>query len=76
MKFGVVTFPGSNCDEDIVYVIETILKQKVERLWHKDKDVQLLDKELHAICPGKASTSSTISVLAPDHAVPQTPLPC
>jgi phosphoribosylformylglycinamidine synthase len=40
MKFGVVTFPGSNCDEDMVYVLETMLNQKVERLWHKDSDLK------------------------------------
>jgi phosphoribosylformylglycinamidine synthase subunit PurQ / glutaminase len=40
MKFGVVTFPGSNCDEDMVYVLETIMKQTVERLWHKDSDLK------------------------------------
>lgn len=43
MKFGVVTFPGSNCDEDMVYVLETILKQQVERLWHKDTDLKGVD---------------------------------
>ncbi len=43
MKFGVVTFPGSNCDEDIVYVLESILNQKVERLWHKDTDLKGVD---------------------------------
>lgn len=43
MKFGVVTFPGSNCDEDMVYVIETKLGQKVERLWHKDTDLKGVD---------------------------------
>ena len=43
MKFGVVTFPGSNCDEDLVYVLETILQQKVERLWHKDTDLKGVD---------------------------------
>ena len=40
MKFGVVTFPGSNCDEDMVYVLESMLNQKVERLWHKDSDLK------------------------------------
>lgn len=40
MKFGVVTFPGSNCDEDMVYVLEEMLGQKVERLWHKDHDLK------------------------------------
>ena len=40
MKFGVVTFPGSNCDEDMIYVLETIMGQEVERLWHKDTDLK------------------------------------
>jgi len=36
MKFGVVVFPGSNCDRDMQYVLGTVLGQKVEMLWHKD----------------------------------------
>lgn len=43
MKFGVVTFPGSNCDEDMVYVLETMLGQQVVKLWHKDADLQGAD---------------------------------
>src|SRR5690554_7407340 len=43
MKFGVVIFPGSNCDEDIIYVLETIMGQEVVRLWHKDHDLQGAD---------------------------------
>lgn len=43
MKFGVVVFPGSNCDEDMVYVLETIMQQKVVKLWHKDKDLKGCD---------------------------------
>jgi phosphoribosylformylglycinamidine synthase I len=43
MKFGVVTFPGSNCDEDMVYVLQDLLGQKVERLWHKDTDLKGVD---------------------------------
>ncbi|MDX1652339.1 MAG: phosphoribosylformylglycinamidine synthase subunit PurQ [Brumimicrobium sp.] len=43
MKFGVVTFPGSNCDEDMVYVLQDVLSQKVERLWHKDTDLKGAD---------------------------------
>lgn len=43
MKFGVVTFPGSNCDQDMVYVLETILNQEVVQLWHKDTDLQGCD---------------------------------
>jgi phosphoribosylformylglycinamidine synthase I len=43
MKFGVVTFPGSNCDEDMVYVLESIMGQSVEKLWHKDTDLKGVD---------------------------------
>ena len=43
MKFGVVVFPGSNCDKDMIYVLETILKQEVVSLWHKDTDLQSCD---------------------------------
>lgn len=43
MKFGVVTFPGSNCDEDMISVLQDILGQTVERLWHKDADLKGAD---------------------------------
>ena len=43
MKFGVVTFPGSNCYEDMVYVLSDMLGQKVEKLWHKDTDLKNVD---------------------------------
>ena len=43
MKFGVVIFPGSNCDRDIIYVLETILGQKVVSLWHKETNLQECD---------------------------------
>lgn len=43
MKFGVVVFPGSNCDLDTVYTLEKILEQKVVTLWHKDKDLENVD---------------------------------
>ena len=43
MKFGVVIFPGSNCDMDMVYVLETIMQQEVVKLWHKDTDLQEVD---------------------------------
>lgn len=67
MKFGVVTFPGSNCDEDMVYVLETLLKQKVERLWHKDTDLKGVD---FVVLPGGFSfgdylRSGAIAKLSP-----------
>lgn len=43
MKFGVVIFPGSNCDEDIFHVLGDVLKQPVVKLWHKDTDLQDCD---------------------------------
>lgn len=43
MKFGVVIFPGSNCDMDIFYVLKNILKQNVVKLWHKETDLQGVD---------------------------------
>lgn len=43
MKFGVVIFPGSNCDEDIIYALENIMEQEVVRLWHKEHDLKGCD---------------------------------
>ena len=43
MKFGVVTFPGSNCDFDLIYVLKNKLKQTVVNLWHKDTNLQECD---------------------------------
>lgn len=43
MKFGVVVFPGSNCDEDLVFTLGGILHQDVVKLWHKDTDLQGCD---------------------------------
>lgn len=67
MKFGVVTFPGSNCDEDMIYVLETKLGQHVERLWHKDTDLKGVD---FVVLPGGFSygdylRSGAIAKLSP-----------
>lgn len=43
MKFGVVIFPGSNCVEDIIYVLEQIMGQEVVRLWHKEHSLHGVD---------------------------------
>ncbi len=42
-KFGVVVFPGSNCDHDMIYALETCMKQKAVRIWHKSTDLQGCD---------------------------------
>lgn len=39
MKFGVVVFPGSNCDDDMVHVLQDVLNQDVVKLWHKTTDL-------------------------------------
>ncbi len=43
MKFGVITFPGSNCDMDMIYVLQDILGNEVVNLWHKDHDLKGVD---------------------------------
>lgn len=42
-KFGVVVFPGSNCDHDAYYALKRVLNYEVEFLWHKDKDLKNSD---------------------------------
>src|SRR3974390_1650246 len=46
MKFGVLVFPGSNCDHDTYNVIETIAHQPVTFLWHDSDDLQRVDAVL------------------------------
>jgi len=49
MKFGVVIFPGSNCEQDCHYAIESVLGKPVEYIWHQDTSVQGFDA---VILPG------------------------
>jgi len=43
MKFGVVVFPGSNCDHDAFYAIRNILEKPVEFIWHQSEDLANCD---------------------------------
>jgi phosphoribosylformylglycinamidine synthase len=43
LKFGVVIFPGSNCDYDAYYALKNICKQKTTFLWHKEHDLKNVD---------------------------------
>jgi phosphoribosylformylglycinamidine synthase len=52
MKFGVVNFPGSNCEKDIVYALRSELNQEVIELWHKDSDLSIFSKEDCIVLPG------------------------
>ena len=52
MKFGVVVFPGSNCDRDMYDALKYDLGQEVTMLWHKDKDLSQFNTEDCIILPG------------------------
>ena len=52
MKFGVVVFPGSNCDRDMMDALRNDLHQEVIQLWHKDKDISMFNTEDCIILPG------------------------
>lgn len=52
MKFGVVVFPGSNCDQDMMDALHYELGQEVIRLWHKDKDISAFSTDDCIVLPG------------------------
>jgi phosphoribosylformylglycinamidine synthase I len=43
MKFGVVIFPGSNCDRDLIETLASVSGQEIVELWHKDTDLKGVD---------------------------------
>jgi phosphoribosylformylglycinamidine synthase subunit PurQ / glutaminase len=52
MKFGVVIFPGSNCDRDMIGALQNDLQQEVISLWHKDKDLSMFTTQDCIVLPG------------------------
>lgn len=52
MKFGIVVFPGSNCDRDMQHALQDDLQQEVIMLWHKDRDLSLFSKQDCIVLPG------------------------
>jgi len=52
MKFGVVVFPGSNCDRDMIETLQNDLQQEVIQLWHKDKDISMFETNDCIVLPG------------------------
>lgn len=52
MKFGIVVFPGSNCDFDMKHALEADLQQEVVMLWHKDNDLSMFSKDDCIVLPG------------------------
>ena len=39
MKFGVIVFPGSNCDDDMIHVLGKVMGASVEKIWHKESSL-------------------------------------
>ncbi|MCD2426001.1 phosphoribosylformylglycinamidine synthase subunit PurQ [Niabella pedocola] len=52
MKFGVVIFPGSNCDRDMLDALQYDLNQEVVPLWHKSEDISAFSTEDCIVLPG------------------------
>jgi phosphoribosylformylglycinamidine synthase len=52
MKFGVVVFPGSNCDRDMMDALRDDLGQEVVPLWHKDRDLSAFTTDDCIVLPG------------------------
>ncbi|WP_298392080.1 phosphoribosylformylglycinamidine synthase subunit PurQ [Hydrotalea sp.] len=52
MKFGVVVFPGSNCDRDMQDALQDDLNKEVVMLWHKDKDLSMFTIDDCIVLPG------------------------
>lgn len=52
MKFGVVVFPGSNCDRDMQDALQQDLGKEVIMLWHKDKDLSMFTTDDCIVLPG------------------------
>jgi len=52
MKFGVVVYPGSNCDDDMIHVLGEVLNREVQKIWHKSDDLQGLGTGDCIIIPG------------------------
>ena len=69
MKFGVVVFPGSNCDHDAFYAIGNVLHKPVEFIWHQSEDLARLRRHHFArwICVRRLSADrSDCAIFAGD----------
>ena len=59
MKFGVIVFPGSNCDHDAYHVISKHVGQPVDFIWHRETDLSSYDA---LIIPGGFSYGDYLRV--------------
>ena len=67
MKFGVIIFPGSNCDHDAYHVLGQVAKQPVTFLWHESSDLQNCDAVIvpGGFAYGDYMRTGAIAALAP-----------
>jgi phosphoribosylformylglycinamidine (FGAM) synthase-like amidotransferase family enzyme len=61
VRFGVVVFPGSNCDRDVAWVTRGLLGCPTRLIWHRETDLSELDV---VVLPG-ASAMGIICVVGP-----------
>ena len=52
LKFGVVVFPGSNCDDDLVHVLQNVLGCEVHKIWHKESNFDAYGRLDGVMLPG------------------------
>src|SRR6056297_781939 len=52
MKFGVVVFPGSNCDDDMVHVLRQVMGREVHKIWHKETNLKGWNSSDCIVLPG------------------------
>ncbi len=52
MKYGIVVFPGSNCDRDMQDALQQDLNREVVMLWHKDRDLSMFQPNDCLVLPG------------------------
>lgn len=52
MKFGVVVFPGSNCDRDMIHVLRNVMQAEVHEIWHKENNLAAWNSEDCIVLPG------------------------
>ena len=56
MKFGVVIFPGSNCDQDMIHVLRNVINAEVVELWHKQDNLDDFTTDDCIVLPGGFGT--------------------
>ena len=70
MKFAVIVFPGSNCDEDAYHAANDVLGQSAEYIWHKDTDLKGADVVIlpGGFAHGDYLRTGAMARFSPDHA--------